>query len=467
MKKLLSFFTFTILSFSLFSQLTWQALDAGTEFSVGIQSDGSLWTWGNNLNSELGLGDNNLREVPTQVGADTDWQEIACGAFHVIALKTNGTLWAWGSNAVYQLGNGNTNNSNEPIQIGTDNDWQFIAAGYAHNHAIKTNGTLWGWGSNFYGHIGDNSTIDIQTPAQISTDTDWEKVSSGAAHSMALKSNSSLWTTGTNLTGQLGIDGLNESYEFVQIGTANWIDVSCGHEYTSGIQSDSTIWSWGFNGNGQLGIGNNNQADEPTQVGTEDNWAKITCGSASNFAINSSGELYATGFNTQGTLGDGTGADRNSFEFVTGDVYNIWAAKGATESGSVFGHHTLLLKNASLNVICAAGANYTYQLGNGNDALNLSFECETGDLDVTSYLSENQMNTVLIYPNPTSDLITINLNDIPSANIVIYNSSGKRVKEKEIVNHEKISLKDFDAGIYFYEIIEPNGGVKSGKVVVN
>ena len=463
--KLLVSTVFIFISVLLFSQVTWQSLDAGTEFSVGIKSDGTLWTWGNNLNNELGTGDNDPRETPTQIGTDTDWEAVACGAFHVIALKTDGTLWGWGLNSVFQLGNGGTNNVTQPTQIGDDNDWNFIAAGYAHNHGIKTDGTLWGWGWNFYGQIGDNTTTEVQTPTQISTDTDWAKLSSGIVHSMALKTDGTLWTAGTNLTGQLGIDGLDESYEFIQVGSMNWLDISCGHEFSSGIQSNSTLWSWGFNGNGQLGLGSNNQVDEPTQVGADEDWDKVSCGSSSNFAVKSSGELFATGFNQFGTLGDGTGVDKNSFVYITDDVFNIWAAKGATESGSVFGHHALLLKNGSMNVICATGANYAYQLGNGNQGNNMSFECEVGDTEQTNSITENQKNKLSIYPNPTSDIITLSYSDSNIAIFKLLNSSGQIVLEKKVQNHENISLKDFESGIYFYELMDFQGSVSKGKIV--
>jgi hypothetical protein len=464
--RILIIFLFGLINWHLFSQQSWMVLDAGTEYSAGIQSDGTLWTWGSNFNGQLGTGDNNVKEIPTQVGNDTNWQNISCGAFHMIALKTDGTLWAWGGNGVYQLGIGNTSDSNIPVQIGSDNDWQFIAAGYAHNLAIKTDGTLWGWGWNFYGQVGDNSTNDVQIPTQIGTDNSWEKLALGVAHSMAIKSDGSLWTAGTNLTGQLGIDGLTQSYEFIQVGLASWIEVSCGHEYTSGIQSDNTLWSWGFNGNGQLGLGHNSQVDEPTQVGTNNNWSFINCGSASNFAINNTEELYASGYNQQGTLGDGSGADKNTFDYITDDVYQVWGAKGASESGNVFGHHALLLKNASMHVICVTGANYTYQLGNNTDVLNLSFECETGNLEEINSISEFVASNIVIYPNPTTDIITIEIENNLASNLILYNNLGEKVLDANLGSEETISLKHLDQGVYFYEIIDDNGHLNKGKIVV-
>src|SRR5690554_6766187 len=126
MKKVLLLALTFVLSLGLFAQKTWKKLAAGTEFSAGIQSDGSLWAWGSNLNGELGQGSIAPYPTPVQVGSEANWKTLSTGAFHVIAVKEDGTLWAWGNNSVNQLGNGNTDDQLTPIQIGSDTDWEFV-----------------------------------------------------------------------------------------------------------------------------------------------------------------------------------------------------------------------------------------------------------------------------------------------------------------------------------------------------
>lgn len=71
-----------------------------------------------------------------------------------------------------------------------------------------------------------------------------------------------------------------------------------------------------------------------------------------------------------------------------------------------------------------------------------------------------------VYPNPTTDNITIKLNhDLPSS-FKLYNNTGKEVMEKEFKNEEYLSLKPLDSGIYFYEIIDQNGNKKTGKIIL-
>ncbi len=72
--------------------------------SFTIENDCTLWAWGYNSYGELGLGDNNHRNSPVQVGDATDWVVISAGSYHSLAIKKNGTLWAWGYNSYGELG---------------------------------------------------------------------------------------------------------------------------------------------------------------------------------------------------------------------------------------------------------------------------------------------------------------------------------------------------------------------------
>ena len=69
-----------------------------------------------------------------------------------------------------------------------------------------------------------------------------------------------------------------------------------------------------------------------------------------------------------------------------------------------------------------------------------------------------------IYPNPTTDKITI----ISEAEkIIIYNSLGIKVKEKRI-NHNQntISIDNLNRGLYFYCLNKGDRNLKSGKIIL-
>lgn len=75
-------------------------------------------------------------------------------------------------------------------------------------------------------------------------------------------------------------------------------------------------------------------------------------------------------------------------------------------------------------------------------------------------------NDFVVYPNPTSDLISVTLpNDSDIKTIAIYTILGQKVLENNISNQSPtISLKTLSNGMYFYKI-ESNGVIKNGKIV--
>jgi hypothetical protein len=64
-------------------------------------------------------------------------------------------------------------------------------------------------------------------------------------------------------------------------------------------------------------------------------------------------------------------------------------------------------------------------------------------------------NSVRIYPNPASDIITLNFDRISNENVTlkIYNAIGSIVKKEMFVqNQQKIIIGDLCYGIYIVEI---------------
>jgi alpha-tubulin suppressor-like RCC1 family protein len=182
----------------------WLAVSGGAFHTIALGSNGTLWAWGANGYGQLGDGTNVGKHVPTQIGSDTDWSAVSAGGSHSHALKSDGTLWGWGYNqGNYQLGEGTTDEKNIPTQIGSDTDWSNICAGGAHSAALKTDGTLWGWGSNLIGQLGDGNKDRKAIPTQVGLDTDWAACSLGRDFSVALKFDGTIWSWGWNGEGQL------------------------------------------------------------------------------------------------------------------------------------------------------------------------------------------------------------------------------------------------------------------------
>jgi alpha-tubulin suppressor-like RCC1 family protein len=158
-QKALTFLLLFVLSQHVFSQCYTQ-IAAGSDHTVAIQSDGTLWAWGLNDFGQLGDGTTINKSVPTQIGTNTDWAFIDASGYNTMALKTDGSLWSWGSNNFGQIGNGNGGigiYNTTPTLIGTDTDWVKFTA---FSFAIKSNGTLWAWGYNMEGQLGTGDFIN-------------------------------------------------------------------------------------------------------------------------------------------------------------------------------------------------------------------------------------------------------------------------------------------------------------------
>ena len=335
-------------------------INSGINHTAAIKSDGSLWTWGWNVDGQLGDGTYIDKNTRTLIGTST-WQSASAGDNHTAAIKDDGTLWAWGSNADGEVGQGNILNLtiNVPTQIGTATNWQHVTSGRSFSLAIKSDGTLWGWGRNFGGQLGDGTSVSKYSPTQIGTATNWESVSAGSTHTTAIQSNGSLWSWGSNSVGQLGnpllLTGVNTP---TQIGAAtNWQSVSAGNSFTQAIKNNGSLWSCGFNSAGQLGIGTV-PVDTLTQVGTGTDWQSVSAGSQYTLALKSDGSLWSWGFNHQGQLGIGNIVN----QFVPTQIGTDTDWQSVAAAG---GYHTIAIKKNGNP--WAWGRNVEGQLGVGTN----------------------------------------------------------------------------------------------------
>ena len=73
------------------------------------------------------------------------------------------------------------------------------------------------------------------------------------------------------------------------------------------------------------------------------------------------------------------------------------------------------------------------------------------------------IENMTVYPNPATDVIYLNGADIQY--VEIYNSIGKKVVSKNVVNTESISVAEFASGLYFVRSYDNNGKVSTTKFI--
>jgi alpha-tubulin suppressor-like RCC1 family protein len=289
----------------------WVLVAAGFDFTMAIKNDGSLWSWGNNNQAQLGYGTfTSPRPLPQKVDNASDWVGIAVGETHTIALKSNGTLWSLGNSLYGQLGLGHNERQLLPTQVGTDNDWIMVSAGLKHTMALKSNGTLWTWGYNGNGELGLGDLVDRNVPTQVGTDKTWLVVIGGGEHSLALKCNGTLWSWGNNNDGQLGLgDNMNRSTP-TQVGIeTNWRSLGSGWHHSLAIKNQGTLFTWGRNDSGELGLSDYSTRNQPTQVGTGNSWVSLAPGigmHSVSYTVNGMLNIWGNGLSGQLGLGNFT-----------------------------------------------------------------------------------------------------------------------------------------------------------------
>jgi hypothetical protein len=93
---------------------------------------------------------------------------------------------------------------------------------------------------------------------------------------------------------------------------------------------------------------------------------------------------------------------------------------------------------------------------------HLQFSDELVDItlesSVTSLIEKSKKNTVLLFPNPTTDYVNVELNSEEPSNLKIWSIRGELIFEmNEVSNTIQIDVSDFPNGTYLIGINQDNG----------
>jgi len=157
------------------------AVDAGNYHSLALCSDGTLASWGDNDNGQLGNGQTTNSSIPVAVITSgvlsgKTVMKAAAGSFHSVALCTDGTVATWGSNLYYGLGTGSGPSSAVPAVVTTTGALSGqapvdVTVNGTNCFVLASNGKAAAWGNNSNGQLGDNSTSTRTLPVAVSTAT--------------------------------------------------------------------------------------------------------------------------------------------------------------------------------------------------------------------------------------------------------------------------------------------------------
>ncbi|KAJ6811827.1 ultraviolet-B receptor UVR8 isoform X1 [Iris pallida] len=270
---------------------------AGAYHSLALQDDGSVWSWGYNIYSQLGHGEENA-SVPSlverfqELGAPESLSEgpdqkhdkkplkvcsIKAGGMMSLAIDSLGALWVWGNSP--QPGKSEdgeefclvTSSPPLPLRDFHGRTVVKVACGNEHIVAAVTAGetfaggnlVCYSWGNNSHGQLGlgdkENRPRPVVVPA-FSKDSPWTiyEIACGAAHSAVLtrgesveqEAGSKCWTFGLGDNGQLGHGTTGSTLLPEPVAglppDAILISLDCGLFHTSVVSSAGEVWSWGM-----------------------------------------------------------------------------------------------------------------------------------------------------------------------------------------------------------------------------
>ena len=315
---------------------SWTHVHADINYSIALRDDDLLFGWGYNQYGQLGtnIPVGSYRSSPVQVNS-TSWSTVSSGTNHTVAIKSDNTLWAWGYNNKGQLGNTSYINTSSPIQIGTSSYSQ-VGAGSNYTTALTTNNKIVTFGDNTYGQLGYTPSSDIQS---------WTMIAGNDEYTLAINDSGLLFGWGVNTTGQLGLSDTIYRSSPTQIGTNSWTFVSVnsgtGGAAPAAIRSDGTLWGWGSNITGEIGDGTTVNKSSPVQVSIGGSWTSVSAGKSHKLAITSTGLLYGWGLGTRGELGQNNVQRRsNPVQILTSSFVSIgtaaFASYGVTNIGQLF-----------------------------------------------------------------------------------------------------------------------------------
>ncbi|WP_010251895.1 RCC1 domain-containing protein [Acetivibrio cellulolyticus] len=129
-------------------------IDASTEHSIALDKSGNVYTWGGNSEDQLGYAtqieySNEIKKV----SGLSSIKKVYAGPSNSYALDSDGTLWAWGNNIRGQIGIGSESSEVKlPVKVEIEEVKDF-SCGFEHCIAVKKDGSVWAWGDIKYSKI--------------------------------------------------------------------------------------------------------------------------------------------------------------------------------------------------------------------------------------------------------------------------------------------------------------------------
>ena len=311
---------------------------AGVDITFAVlDTNGTLFGWGNNANKAISNLDNYARYLPVPINGLNGVNITKCdvggdlnGNWHVICQDNDDNGWAWGTDNYGELGNNAVSfipvSPPQNITIFNNETMQVISAGAVHNILVDPFGSVSAFGGNMFGQCGLPTAISLRRiPIDISQSNVIIDAAAGSYHSLYCTTNGTTFGFGDNTFGEAGYNNsiyLNNTNPIILTPTnyaveniVNATNVYAGSRVSYALAIGG-LYSWGDNTWGQLGQGQVPSSFVPGLVNFNASLGIIKLSSARyedgghTLLLTSGGQLYVWGKNDMGQLGLGDNIDR-------------------------------------------------------------------------------------------------------------------------------------------------------------
>ena len=228
---------------------------AGSTHSMALHQGGSLWIWGDNSLGQLGNGkitryegyeitENHDEYKPVKLMENI--ADIAAGDGFSLAVNQNRELFTWGVNHLGQLGDGTRTNRTTPVKIMDDVIFADACGNLAI--AITKDGTLWRWGEDITQLEWDDGAEAYSHSAKpLLVMKNVKTAAAGGGHILFLTQDNNLYGIGnsSNLgTGDRGPDVYVKKPELIMEKVRS---MAAGRQTAFALTLENELYGWGPN----------------------------------------------------------------------------------------------------------------------------------------------------------------------------------------------------------------------------
>ena len=242
---------------------------AGAAHSLALCEDGAVYGWGANAHGESGLPDTSaLYAWPTRIPAlPADVSLLSCGSRHSMVMTFSGALYAFGRGRHGALGLGDDQDALAPRLVpllAEEEHTNAEVAAVAFRVAAAAGRRSAGAAQLTAATCASAHRSSAQVPARCVS------VACGGAHTVAVIARGSgleVRSTGANAYGQLGLGDTNNRHFLCRVQGVVPLAVAAGDGHTAALCADGSLYTWGRNDWGQLGLGDSRGRRRPCRVG--------------------------------------------------------------------------------------------------------------------------------------------------------------------------------------------------------